>query len=75
MLNPGTTPAARHPVRSSFIIIPSALGGICIGFDSLLSRAGLGHVGIVMGGLFITTTRRLTYWANWLFYPILGIGM
>ncbi len=37
-------------------------------FDSLFSRAGLGHVGkgcIVRG----TTTRRLHYWANGLFYP------
>ncbi len=37
-------------------------------FDSLLSRAGLGHLGkkwIVCG----TTTRRLPYWANALFYP------
>ncbi len=37
-------------------------------FDSLLSRAGLGHLGkgwIVCG----TTARRLPYWANGLFYP------
>ncbi len=37
-------------------------------FDSLLSGAGLGHLGkawIVRG----TTTRRLPYWANKLFYP------
>ena len=37
-------------------------------FDSLLSRAGLGHLGkvwIVRG----TTTGRWPYWANGLFYP------
>ena len=37
-------------------------------FDSLLSRAAFEHLGkgwIVHG----TTTRRLPYWANWLFHP------
>ncbi len=37
-------------------------------FDSLLSRAGLGHLG---KGWIVrdTTTRRLPFWANGLFYP------
>ncbi len=39
----------------------------CANFNSLLSRAGLGHLG---KGWIIrdTTTRRLPYWANGLFY-------
>ena len=37
-------------------------------FDSLLSRAGLRHLG--KGWIFLdTTTRRLPYWAKGLFYP------
>ena len=34
-------------------------------FDSILSRAGLEHLGWIVDD----TTRRLPYWANGLFYP------
>ncbi len=63
-------PSTNFSNKRLFFVF-SACGGIhnYASFDSLLSHAGLEHLGkgwTVRG----TTTGRLTYWASGLFYPI-----
>ena len=64
-------PTAPHTTWLLLVVF-SACGGIHTGIE-MLSRAGFGHLGkgwIVRG----TTARRLSYWANGLFYSSWNIS-